>query len=252
MARLSPAQRHFARKMAAVVAAAAAEDTPGGAPLAGGAATAYEMKRAELGEDLRALKSVQAIEHKIARKRELIANYDDWVKGVLDAHAAGTKAVQDDILLQMMIWSLDIQDYERALPLVDYVLRNDLALPERFTRTAPTLIAELSADAALSDLQQGGNPDLAWLQIVEEQTADGDMIDQVRAKLHKAIGLAMAKVAEAHESGGNGPAGVPGAGLRAAIVHLKRALHLHAKCGVKKDIERLERAIVKLPASPQS
>ncbi|MES2042604.1 MAG: phage terminase small subunit [Pseudomonadota bacterium] len=241
---MSPAQRSFARKMATVVASSAVA-TLGGAqgPSNAGAASAYELQLAELGSRLLELKQIQSIELKIARKRELIADFDPWVAGVLDAHKAGAPAVQDEVLLVMMIWALDIEDYDRALPLVMYVLTNHLALPERYTRTAPTLIAEESANAALQHLGQGEPVHLPWLQLVDELTADADMHDQVRAKLHKAIALAVLRDAEEAEKLGDGPAGGWKAAGTAALTMLKSALRLNSNIGVKKTIENVERKL---------
>jgi hypothetical protein len=245
--RMTPAQRHFARKsgMAAAIAI--------GAAALGGAATdddnrpsPYRLQLAELGECLRELKQIQAREGKIARKRELIARFDAWVAGVLDAHRAGGPAVQDDVVLTMMVWALDIEDHERALDLIAYVVGNDLVMPERYTRTAPTIVAEIAADNALAALGRGEQPDLTFLQLVEEATREKDMIDQVRAKLHKAIGLTMIFEPSDDAEPERERAGGWRAALAAAIPQLKRALQLHDKVGVKKDIEKAERELAKL------
>lgn len=244
--RRSPAQKLIARRLGAIAAA----ERSGAVPVRSGAETtataAYRAVLAELGECQRELKQIQAREKKIERKRALIGRFDDWVNGVLDAHRAGAPAVQDDVVLTMMVWALDIERHDQALDLVGYVLDNDLAMPERYTRTAPTVIAEIAADTALGHLGRGEPCDLAFLQLIEERTRDLDMIDEVRAKLHKAIGLALIEVTPPAD-GEDGT--VRGAGRRpalaAAIPHLKRALDLNAKSGVKKQIEKAERELVK-------
>ncbi len=251
MARLTPAQRHFARKSAqlAVLKPRDGGKTDGLAVVTGEGASAYQLQLAELDTDLKVLKSVQALDRKIDLKRELIEKYDPWIAGVLDAVSAGGKPVQDDILLHMMMWALDIGDHERALSTVSYVLDHDLALPERFSRTAPTFIAEVSADNALARLQQGEDCDLDWLSFVADATADKDMLDPVRAKLCKAIGLALGRKAEGMEAGDSGPAGGKGAALSAALAQLKEALRLNSAVGVKKEVDRLERLAKAIPAS---
>ena len=60
---------------------------------------------------------------------------------------------------------------------------------------------------------------------VRELVANEDMPDEVRAKLHKSIGLALEPTS-----------------AEDALAALREAYRLHDKCGVKKDIERLERA----------
>lgn len=245
--RLSPAQRMMQRRHASVAA--------GGAPRALGgaqaAATSEErLQLAELGDCLRQLKQIQAREAKIARKREMIAIFDQWVAGILDAHKAGAPAVQDDIVLTMMVWALDIEDHDRALPLIAYVLDNNLAMPERYSRTAPTVIAEIAAEAAIARIGRGDTPSIDFLQLVEESTADHDMIDEVRAKLHKAIGLTLVRLATPPEGETDAEASDRAGGIRAAldgaVTHFKAALRRHQKVGVKKDLEKAERDLVKM------
>lgn len=60
-----------------------------------------------------------------------------------------------------------------------------------------------------------------------------DMPDQVRAKLHKIIGLVLRDSGKPEQ----------------ALFHLKRAFQLDSRSGVKKDIERLETALRKAAAS---
>ncbi|PKP91446.1 MAG: terminase [Alphaproteobacteria bacterium HGW-Alphaproteobacteria-16] len=250
--RLTPAQRLMQRRHATVAA--------GGSPRARGGAqqaatTAYRLQLAELGDCLRQLKQIQAREAKIARKRELIATFDPWVAGILDAHRSGAAPVQDDIVLTMMVWSLDIEDHDRALPLIGYVLENDLDMPERYTRTAPTVIAEIAADSAIARIGLGEIPDLGFLTLVEEMTSEKDMIDEVRAKLHKSIGLTLTAIAAAPadeaDAEAENRAGGRRAALAAAVPHLKRALHLHSKAGVKKELDKAERQLAKESSPPE-
>jgi hypothetical protein len=248
---MSPAQRAFARKTAALAAASTAASSALSRPASGAEATEYEQQRARLGEDLRRLREIQSIEAKIELKRELLPAYDPWVGGVLDAAAVdGARGVQDDILVQIMIWRIDVGDFAGALPLVEYVLRWNLALPERFNRTAATMIAEEIAEAALKALAQGEPFDLQLLTRIEELTAGHDMHDQVKAKLMKAMGLELARHAASLTADADGPAGAKRAAVEGAIVKFRRALQLNPKAGVKKDLERLEREQVKLAAGP--
>ena len=245
---ISPAQASYLRKISAAAAASAAVGTALARPTKGAEATEYELIRARLGVDLRRLREVQSIDNKIALKRELLPAYADWVKGVLEAAAAGNRGVQDEILVQTMIWRIDVGDYEGAFPLIEYVLRWGLALPERFNRTAATMIAEEFADAALKALGQGEDFDLETLQRIDALTADHDMHDQVRAKLQKALGQQFARLADRAEAGADGPAGGKRGLVETALKHLREALRRNEKVGVKKDIERLEREQKKLTA----
>jgi hypothetical protein len=211
-------------------------------------ATPYELQRAVMGQCLAELKGIQSIEAKIERKREMLPDFLPWVDGVLEASTADDyEPIDDDILTQVLIWSLDVHDFARALPLAAHVIRHNLALPERFKRTAATMIAEEIAEAGLKAAAQGEPFELDVLQQADELTAQEDMPDEARAKLKKAIGLELARQAAAlPDEGADGAAAGKRAAVLAALESLKRALALNSKAGVKKDIERLEREAKRL------
>jgi tetratricopeptide (TPR) repeat protein len=193
-------------------------------------ATAYELMLAKLASDKRRLKQVQSVERKVAVKRELLPDYEAWVSGVL----AGDKGGQDDVVATIMVWKIDVGEYgidgssnTNALALAEYVLRHGLTLPDNYVRTPATLIAEEIAEEALREYAAGWPFKLSILERADELTRDADMPDEVRAKLIKAIGLAQ-------EAEGN---------LEASLAAFTRALELHDRVGVKKDIERIQRAI---------
>jgi len=78
-------------------------------------------------------------------------------------------------------------------------------------------------------------------------TAEQDAPDQARAKLHKAIAYAaLGKVQTAEEPD---LSAIESGALSLALARLQRALELDSNAGVKKDIERVERALSKAGAS---
>ncbi len=239
---MSLARRHRETVLAARAAEQAAAND---GQRTGAAASEYELMRARLGVDLRRLSEIQSIERKIDLKRELLPEYDAWVSGVLAADAG----VADDVLTHVMIWRIDTGDFAGALPLASYVIRHDLPLPDRFDRTAATLVAEEIAEAAIKALAGGTFP-LEILLAVDALVDGADIFDQVRAKLEKAIGLALAATAEATDATADGPAGARAAGLTQARAHLARALSLDGNVGVKKRIEKIDAELKKL-AQPQ-
>jgi hypothetical protein len=244
---VSPARNAFLRKAAAAAAAAASSVDPIAAD-----ASPYEVLRAALGNALAEVKAIQSIEAKIERKRELLPNFTPWCDGVLtgaaEAEAVGDyRAPDDDIVTQVLIWSLDVGDFDRALELAAYTLRFGLALPERFKRTAATMVAEEIAEAGLKAAGQGEAFPLEVLQQADELTAKEDMPDEARAKLKKAIGLELTRQAHAlPDEGADGAAAGKRAAIEAALESLKRALALNQRAGVKKEIERLEREAKRL------
>ena len=85
---------------------------------------------------------------------------------------------------------------------------------------------------------EAGHPvDVDALGQVGMLVNDQDMPDEVRAKLHKALGYVHSSRIDST------PEDRRQSQRETALVHLRRALELHDKVGVKKDIERLEREI---------
>lgn len=212
----SPAQLHRQRILAARATARAAED--GEASLAGG--SAYELMRAKLAEDKRVLKDIKSIEQKIAVKRQRLPEYAAWIHGVLEAD----QPVQDDVFATVMVWSIDTGAIDQALTMAEHLLKHDLRLPEHYQRDLPTLVVEEIAERA--GLPDGGNVTVDELLRVGALTEGRDMPDEVRAKLHRAIGLALRAVSPPQ-----------------ALGHLQRALQLNPRLGLKTEIAKLTKQL---------
>lgn len=225
----SPAQRHFAR----VRAAQAAAHSEPGQSLAG--ASHYELMLAKLATDKRRLKSVHSIARKIEVKREVLPEYVDYVAGALE----GGRGAQDDVLTTVMIWRIDAGDYAGALDIARYALRYGLKLPDQYERSAAAAIAEEFADAALAALRDGGSFDVSQLDEVRELTESTDMHDQIRAKLHKALGQACMKAIDDE----NLDDIEDWTRATLAVQHFKAALQFDERAGVKQNITRLEKLL---------
>lgn len=225
----SPARQHFERASAAT-SQAAESDNPRDANV-------YELMLHKLAQDKRRLKDVQSMERKAEVKREILAEYQPWIDGVL----SGEQGVQDDVLVTVMVWSIDAGYLHNALRIARYVIQHKLAMPDQYKRNPPCLLAEEFSDIALRDLSAATKTEAelvdlaAILQEINELTQAEDMPDEVRAKLHKAIGLTLTATDKP-----------------AALEHLRRAITLHDKAGVKKDIEKLERELKNLAAAESS
>lgn len=223
----SPARRHYQR----VTAAKAAGDAQPGRPQGG---QQYELFAAALWEARQTLKGIKSVEAKIAKKRELLPQFGPYVQGVLE----GGTGAQDDVLVTVMLWCFDIGEIATGLEIAEYAIKHGLDTPDRFDRDTATLVAEQVAEEALRQLQvskgekgEDDNSEAAAYLVMhlvqaEALTREADMHDQVRAKLHKALGYA-------YRDKGNS--------IDEALTHLRRALELNDKAGVKKDIEQLER-----------
>lgn len=212
----TPARIHFERVSAARAAAAAAP----GETMAG--ATPYELMLRKLAVDRRALKSVQSVTRKIEQKRKLLPEYADYVAGVL---ACG-RGAQDDVLVTIMVWGIDAGDYDGALAIATYALKHGLVMPDQFDRSLASVVAEQFADAALQSFMEDGSFNAASLETIAELTEQGDMHDQIRAKLYRALGYAVQEDEPVR-----------------ALEYLRRALKYNERVGVKKDIDRLTKQV---------
>lgn len=224
MKRLSLAQRHQLRARAEMEAAA----TPAADSMAG--ATTYEMQLMQLKQDQHRLKQMQSIDARNMLKPTLLPAHDAYIDGVL----AGGKGAADEVLTTVMLWHFDVASFARGLEIATYALQHNMSMPDRFSRTTATLVAEEIANAALDAYKQSLPFDYAVLDTANTLTADKDMPDEVRAKLH----FALAKAINPNENS------TP-EDLEQSAEQLREAIRLHDRVGAKKDLERVERWIKK-------
>lgn len=231
------------------------------APASGGGLTPSPARRASidpaagqiklrLRHDAQRLKQIKATSAKILAKRDMLPEYRAWCDGLLEAgrmtvgnQLGATDA--EDVLPTIMVWSIDVGDWARALELAEHVLRFHIELPTRFRRDAATLLVEEFAEAAMRDQALDKRFPLDLLYRVEELTAGIDMHDEVQAKLQKAIGVELVHAA------GDAEADLARPTITDAITRLERAQSLHDRSGVKTHIRGLRKALAALPASDQ-
>ncbi|REC94871.1 phage terminase small subunit [Kushneria indalinina] len=213
---VSSLRKHYERITAAQAAADAGDEVMHG--------DAYHLMQAQLWEDYRRLKSVQSVERKIEIKREILPNYSEYVAGVLEAG----RGAEDEVLMRIMLWRIDVGDITGALPIARYAMQHQLDPGEQFQRSTPAILAEESADQALA-LTDDDDSLLEALIEINELIEGRDMHDQIRAKLHKAIG-------NGYRACGDMPD---------ALTHYQRAFELNDRVGVKQDIDRIGKALKK-------
>ncbi len=250
---LSPAQKHRLKVQTVLIAVRSGsignETVAPARPEAGEEASAYALLRAEFGEDLRRLHDIESTELKIETKREMFPKYLDHIDAVLDIALETGAAVQDEVFANLMIWAFDIGEFRQALDMAEHVLTYGLTLPERFARSPATLIVEEMAEGTQKLFDRDEPVDLNLLQRTLTLSEGRDVFDGVRAKLHRIYGLALARHADSIEGDANGPAGAQKAARAEALKHLRRALQLNPKIGVKKNADVLERQLKKeIPA----
>ena len=192
-------------------------------------ASAYEQMLVKLAADRRTLTDIRSKESKAVKKRELLPSYLPWVAGVLASDGGN----QDDIVMTVMLWRLDVGDIPGALEIARYALRHNLTMPGNHTRTAPYMLAEEVGLATLRARDMGETVEVSLLLSVIELTSNADMPDEVRARLHKVTGLTLRDAGQ----------------LNDALTHLQRANQLDRGAGVRKDIERITRELTPKPVA---
>lgn len=218
---ISPARKHYQQVTAAKAAGTA---TPGEQQQG----EQYELHARALYEARRTLKAIRSIEAKIEKKRELLPDFMPYINGVL----AEGKGAKDDVLMTLMVWCIDVGDYEKAMEIGAYAVKNGLETPDQYDRDTVSILAEEIAEGVKASLEKEGADYDALANVMARCIAivgDADMHDQIKAKVHKSYGYAL-RAAEDVES---------------ALDQLKRALELNDKIGVKQDIKQLESLIKK-------
>ena len=223
---LTPAQKHFQKVMA--------ERHGKTNDLSDTARTAHEQIMHRLRMDQSALKRVQSDQAKAAMKRQLLPHYEGWIEGTLD----GDSGRQDEVIVTLMVWAIDAGDYALAARIGRYVVTHGLLMPDRFNRTAATVLVDEICDPILVQVKADDTTDvtpyLAVLDEVAEFTAGSDMPDVVRAKLCKVRAFALRNGTTEEQA--------------TALELLRQALTLDAGAGVKKEIDRLARVVKKAAA----
>lgn len=224
---LTPAQRHFQRVMA--------ERHGNTDEQSDTARTAHEQIMHRLRMDQGALKRVQSDQAKAAMKRQLLPHYEGWIEGTLD----GNSGRQDEVIVTLMVWAIDAGDYALAARIGRYVVTHGLLMPDRFNRTAATVLVDEICDPILVQVKADDatdvTPYLAVLDEVADFTSGSDMPDVVRAKLCKARAFALRNGTTEEQT--------------TALALLRQALTLDAGAGVKKEIDRLARVVKKATAA---
>lgn len=219
--KLSPALAHVQRVNAELSATHAAENNADNMQ----GYNEYERQIAQLGTHKRHLSKISSMEQKQLKKAEFLAHYDAYIEGVL----ASNSGAQDDVLLTLMIWHLDCKSIEVAMNIAHYAIEHELSMPPEFTRKLPAAFSEDLAELALKD---PAAVSLEQLQECLELMQDKDMLDEIRAKLHRALGEQYIAAENDQE----------------AVNHLSRALELNPKIGCKKQRDALAKKLEK-PAS---
>ena len=237
---MSLVRRHRERLAARLAATPVAPVSASGIAPAGAGASdpAAAQMRMRFSLDLRRLKEIKSVKAKIEAKRDMLPEYAAWIEGWFSALEQTGIAAPDEIVSTMMVWKIDTGDYVGALELAEPLISHGVPLPARYARDTATLVVEEIAEAALTALGKGEDFPLSILQQIEALTAGADIHDEVNAKLFKAIGQEFLRRSELEPDPDEKT--VLQTNARAALV---KARDLHERVGVKKDIDKLDRAL---------
>ncbi|WP_180644447.1 phage terminase small subunit [Acinetobacter bereziniae] len=207
--------------------------------------SAYEQQLMQLNSDKNRLKNIQSTQNKVELKRQLLPNYKPYIQGVLEIKPG----VQDAVITEMLVWSIDIGDYSFALDLAEYVLEHGLKLPDRFERSEACFITEdiaegflkiLKTDVAISDsdfYQLYRLDDLINNESIDPSKRD--MPDEVKAKLYLALGKANMRFIK-------GESELDFAYASHAQNFLEKAVKFDDKCGGRTDLNKMTKLVNKL------
>ena len=203
---------------------------------------AYEQQLMQLNSDKNRLKNIQSKQNKVELKRQLLPNYKPYLQGILEVKPG----VQDAVVTEMLVWSIDVAEYDFALDLAEYVLEHGLKLPDRFERSEACFITEDIADEFLKVLKTDVSIDITVLERLESLITDEsldkskrDMPDEVKAKLYLALGKAEMRLITGEQL-------VDLVHATRARDFLEQACKLDDKCGGRTDLNKMTKLVTKL------
>lgn len=205
----SPAHRH---KQAILAQQAVVEDTTVNA-------SAYELLLEMLGQHKRALKVHKSMSSKNELKAQLMTEWHDYIDELTNNGNGQPNAIAG----QLLVWAIDVGDYERGIALGRYMLANNINMPEQFERDSEDVLAEEMATAWIG--KDEPSITLDDLLATEKLVADCELYDEVKAKLYRAIGEAYAKADNTTQ----------------AVSYLEQAIGYNPQVGCKPLLNKLKK-----------
>ncbi|MFW2037791.1 phage terminase small subunit [Acinetobacter ursingii] len=206
---------------------------------------AYEQQLMQLNSDKNRLKNIQSKQNKVELKRQLLPNYKPYIQGILEVKPG----VQDAVVTEILVWAIDIDEYDFALDLAEYVLKYGLKLPDRFERSEACFITEDIAEAFLKVMKTDvviSEKDFYQLYRLDDlindeslESSKRDMPDEVKAKLYLALGKANMRFI-------TGESELDFAYAAHAQNFLEKAVKLDDKCGGRTDLNKMTKLFTKL------
>ena len=177
-----------------------------------------------LAEDCARLSDLNNLGERQRLKRdELLPKYLDYVQRYRDSGLNHPNPV----LMQVMVWLFDTEQFEASLELADFAMRQGQAMPERFRRDIPTFVADAMIDWAEAEHDAKRSPEPYLSQLLPRVDGEWQLFERIPARYHKLLGiLAMDQKQWAQ-----------------AICHFERATALYPGIGVKTRFEDATKAL---------
>ncbi|MGX2975370.1 phage terminase small subunit [Ursidibacter arcticus] len=185
---------------------------------------AYEQMLYLLARHKKDLKAIASMEQRASYKKSILHHYLPWIEGALSAG----NGKQDNVLMTWQVWAVDCAEYHLALQIAEYAIHQELTLPDGFSRSLCSMLAEEFADAAKKAQKVQKPFEVSYLLRVDELTKEKDMPDESRARLYREIGLLLET-----------------AQPETALNYLERALTLNLNVGVQGNIKKLRKQLNK-------
>lgn len=181
---------------------------------------------------LNELKETKSIQEKIAKKKAWLPEYMGYIEGSL----AVSPSNQNNTLITLMIWAIDAGEYDIGTRIAEYAILNDMVMPEGYSRGIAEFVTEQSASDFIDDTDLAV-ANASIIQRIIDLGVGEQMVDEVRAKIFRALGDAL-KDAQPVE----------------ALNAYKNALRLNSKVGCKKELTALEKLLNKqtIESSPDA
>ncbi|WP_157673734.1 phage terminase small subunit [Endozoicomonas ascidiicola] len=143
------------------------------------------LMHAAMEEDLKGLKDIRSVAHKIQLKREqLVPKYRSFVEATMN----GSKT--SPILSQFLVWLFDIGEISEATKLGEYCLKHNIPLPERFRRNLSIYIADEVLAWSERVWEEGHSPNPYFSNEFKRTVDDrNERPDELTAKYFRLAGL---------------------------------------------------------------
>jgi hypothetical protein len=170
-------------------------------------------------QDKKTIETVRSRARRVEVKRKCLTQYQEWLEVYRVADLARVSVNHRSMYIWLLLWHIDVGQWERALVLAEPALKAKLTAPEGFNRSLIEMVVEEISKGVLGEEQPEHYG--ALLMTLLEWSQGYDLHDFIRAKLYKACGLAFSQ------------------DIPKAVGYLEQAHKLNPRSGVQRLIKTL-------------